>query len=84
MTRAGPVGRTVLSQLPTGEYTEDPAVETQAAHFCNLNGGSRNEEQSPPLGRANFYLVTGKSGLVKGTLGTRSDGFTRPNSHPCP
>ena len=70
--------------LAIGEYTQDPAVEPEAAHWCGLTSAQQADSRKPPVGRVNIYLVTGKNGTVESTLGTRSDGTERPNSHPCP
>ena len=68
----------------SGEYTQNPAVEPEAAHWCGLTTGEQPDDGLPPPGRANFYLVTGDAGSVESSLGNRSDGATRPNSFPCP
>ena len=68
----------------TGEYTQDPTVEPQAAHFCGLQGTHYNDTHNPPLGQASFYLITSVNGGVESSLGTRSNGTPRPSAHPCP
>jgi len=70
--------------LTVWEYTQDPVVEPEAAHWCGLTTNQQSDSRKPPVGRINFYLVTGKNGTVESSLGTRSDGTERPNSHPCP
>jgi hypothetical protein len=70
--------------LATGEYTQDPALEPEAAHWCSLSVNQQADSHKPPVGLVDFYLVTGKNGTVESSLGTRSDGTERPNSHPCP
>ena len=57
------------------------------------SGGCLVQEVSPPgatdsatpsVGQAFFYLASGTTGLVEGTLGFRSDGLERVNLSPCP
>jgi hypothetical protein len=70
--------------LATGEYTQDPFLEPQAARFCGLIGTQQSESHNPPAGQLNFYLVTHEVGGVEASLGNRSNGTPRPNTHPCP
>ncbi len=68
----------------TGEYTQDPLIEPQAARFCNVLGTHQDETYSPPAGQLHVYLVTHELDGLESSLGTRSDGSPRPNTHPCP
>ena len=68
----------------TGVYTQDPSIEPEAARFCMLVNPTQSDPRIPPLGHVDFYLVTGVSSGVEGSLGNRSDGTPRPNDNPCP
>src|SRR5262249_21268070 len=68
----------------TVDYTQDPAVEPEAARFCGIATNSLQETHSPSAGTVNFYLVTGINAAGESSLGTRSDGTVRPNTRPCP
>jgi hypothetical protein len=70
--------------LSSGEYTQDPSAEPEAARWCQLMTNQQSDTHIPAAGHANHYLVTGVNGAVEGTLGTRSDGTPRQNDHPCP
>lgn len=70
--------------LATGEYTQNPAQEPEAAHWCDLQVNYQADTHRPLAGRVNFYLVTGENVSDEGSLGERSDGAERPNAHPCP
>jgi hypothetical protein len=66
-----------------GPYTQNPAA-TRAAQFCALTGASVSDTFLPAPGNAVYYLVTGVSGAVEGSLGRDSAGVERPNVLPCP
>jgi hypothetical protein len=68
----------------TGQYTQDPAIEPEAARYCQLVLNQQQDSRIPPIGEADFYLVSGVHAGVEGSLGTRSNGTERPNDHPCP
>ncbi len=68
----------------SGQYTQDPAVEPEAARWCSLASASASDTRIPPPGEGNFYLVTGMAGGAESSLGTRSNGTERPNDFPCP
>lgn len=68
----------------TGQYTQDPAIEPEAARFCELTSPAKTDLHAPPVGTVNYYLVTGKNQNGESSLGRRSDGSERPNDHPCP
>lgn len=70
--------------IATGEYTQDPLVVPQAAHFCNQLGTHLNDAHNPPVGQVNLYLVTHILGGVESSLGNRGNDTPRPNAHPCP
>lgn len=70
--------------LASGEYTQDPLLEPEAALWCDLATSAQMDSHRPPTGRANLYLVTGKNTSGEGSLGQRSDGSERTNAHPCP
>jgi hypothetical protein len=77
--------RSSLERLrATAEYTQDPAIESEAARFCLINANAQNDSHVPPAGRTDLYLVTGVHAGAESTLGTNSSGSTRPNTHPCP
>jgi len=54
-----------------------------AARFCDRVDDVMPEPFTPSPGEAVFYLVTGESLGVEGSLGTGPSG-ERPNAHPCP
>lgn len=77
--------RSSLARLRVpGEYTQDPAVESEAARFCQIAGTHYDETETPPAGETEFYLVTSVLGGCESSLGVSSDGTPRPNGHPCP
>lgn len=67
-----------------GEYTQNPSVDPEAAHWCNLFGYGQSDLHQPPAGTVNLYLVTGLDANGESSLGLRSDGSERPNANPCP
>lgn len=68
----------------TGEYTQDPVLEPEAALWCDLTTSVQLDSHRPPIGGANLYLVTGEGPGGEASLGQRSNGSERPNAHPCP
>ena len=70
--------------LSTGEYTQEPSAEPEAARWCGNTTGQQADTHKPPVGLVNLYLVTGRSGTEESSLGTTSNGTERPNGHPCP
>jgi subtilisin family serine protease len=49
-----------------------------------LTGNSFSDASAPPLGNGYMYYLTAVTGGVEGSLGTMSNGATRPNNSPCP
>jgi hypothetical protein len=74
----------VARLLATGEYTQDPGAEPEAASWCALPGNLQSDPRRPPASGANFYLVSGAGAQGESSLGTRSDGSERANTRPCP
>jgi hypothetical protein len=70
--------------IANGEYTQDPMVEPEAAHFCGVFGTHVNDTSLPPAGHVYLYLVTNIVGGVESSLGNKSNGTPRLNAHPCP
>jgi len=68
----------------SGVYTQDPGVVPTAAQFCGMTSGSLFDPATPALKKVFYYLVTGVTSGVEGSLGTRSSGAPRPNANPCP
>jgi hypothetical protein len=66
-----------------GDYTQNPAA-LNADRQCGLASASASDAFTPAVGDVVFYLVTGVSGVVEGSLGDDSAGFLRPNSNSCP
>lgn len=65
-------------------YTQDPGSVPLAARWCGLTGSPFQDGLAPPVGSTVFYLVSGMSGGIEGSLGTNSAGQERPNDNPCP
>ncbi len=68
----------------TGVYTQEPGSNDLAARFCGVTDTWIADDASPPLGKVKFTLVTGVQNGVEWSLGTGSQGVTRPNTNPCP
>jgi hypothetical protein len=69
----------------TGQYTQAPDSNDQAAQFPGVVGTSVVDTMTPAPGKCAHYLVTGKSAIWNETgLGTDSEGTERSNDHPCP
>jgi hypothetical protein len=70
----------------TGEYTQDPAMEADAALFCNLLPGQVPVQDTfmPAAGQAVYYVVSQVLGGWEGSLGEASGGLPRPNAGLCP
>ncbi len=68
----------------TRVYTQPSGSNPLALRVCRLDLRSLLDHDTPLLGRAAFYLVTGFAGGVEGDLGQDSAGRTRPNTSPCP
>jgi hypothetical protein len=67
----------------TGMYTQDPGTVSGAAKACGVAGTQTMSGPDPAVGEGFFYLVTGTTGTVEGSLGNDSAGRPRPNAHPC-
>ena len=74
----------VARLLSTGEYTQDPGAEPEAASWCALPGNFQSDLRRPSASGANFYLVSGAGAEGESSLGMRSDGTERANTRPCP
>ncbi len=68
----------------TGVYTQAPGSNPLAQRDCGLASPADGETVVPAAGDVAFWLVTGVSGGVEGSLGTNSAGAPRPNANPCP
>lgn len=67
-----------------GEYTQAPGSNPVAARHCGILATSLVDLDVPPEIHPMFFLTTGTSLGVEGTLGTDGEGNTRTNAHPCP
>ncbi len=67
-----------------GTYTQAPGSNPLAARICGLAATDFRDPLVPEEGAPAFYLVTGVTGGVEGSLGKDSAGNVRPNAHPCP
>jgi hypothetical protein len=68
----------------TGTYTQEPGSNDLAGMYCGLAAPSISDPGVPMAGATAYYLTTGVSGGVEGSLGTDSSGVERPNHNPCP
>lgn len=69
----------------SGVYTQTPTLPL-AGRWCNLAPGTLPfvDATTPPAGQVMYYLVTLRGLTFEGTLGQDSEGYTRPNTQPCP
>ncbi len=67
-----------------GAYTQATGSNALADRSCDLLVPFWSDSGDPDPGDAAFYLVTGNSSGVEGTLGTNSAGGLRPSANPCP
>jgi hypothetical protein len=71
-------------------YRGDVATDLSAGSYgtclrAGLAGTSTGADLTTPLvGRAFFYLATGRTSSLEGALGFTSSGLPRPNAFPCP
>lgn len=70
--------------LTTGIWTQDPAIVSGAARYCDLATNQISDPTVPPPLKAFFYMVTGIAGGIEDSLGTGSNGLPRLNVNPCP
>jgi hypothetical protein len=68
----------------SGLYTQDPRAVPLASRECGLTSPGLFDAVTLAPGQAVFFLVTGVSSGIEGSLGTKSSGAPRPNSNPCP
>lgn len=68
----------------SGAYTQDPAIDPNAAQWCTLGGSPQPDPALPAPGTTAFYLVTSVDFSGEGGLGTDSAQNPRPNGQPCP
>ena len=74
-----------LAELAAGgDYTQAPGGNALAARYCDLAQPWQLDGDTPLAGAAAFYLVSGESAGIEGSLGLDGDGLERPNSAPCP
>ena len=66
-----------------GSFAQDPASSSLAERVCWLTDTSYQDGFVPPAGETVFYLVTMDNGTSEESLGSDSDGVTRPNDYPC-
>jgi hypothetical protein len=76
--------RNVAALRSTGVYVVDPLSHPGPAdqRVCDLTGDYVSQE-TPSLGQAILYFVSGSSGGVDGGLGPDSSGHERPDDYPC-
>ena len=67
----------------THVYTQAPGTAPGAAMFCGLATTELRDSFVPALGRAVFYLATGRNAAGESNLGTSSSGEPRPLTHAC-
>jgi hypothetical protein len=70
--------------LSEGLYTQLTGSNDLAASFCDLDSNSIQDLSEPVSGEAAFYLVSGQTTGVEGSLGLDSSGLERTNDNPCP
>jgi len=68
----------------TGVYTQAPGSNPLAWRACGLTAAWYADATAPPAGQVRFYLISGVSAGVEGSLGRDSAGVERVNSNPCP
>jgi hypothetical protein len=68
----------------SGDYTQDPAIEANAAQWCALDGSPQSDPAVPAAGVTRFYLVTSVDIGGESDLGTDSSSNPRPNGFSCP
>ncbi|HET9298300.1 MAG TPA: hypothetical protein VFO11_00055, partial [Candidatus Polarisedimenticolaceae bacterium] len=67
-----------------GGYTQPVGSNPLAGRFCHVADPWVLDTTLPQPGRTAFYLVSGVSNGVEGSLGTSSSGAPRINTDPCP
>jgi len=65
-------------------YTQLPGSNPLAMRECGLTVSSFSGTVMPDPGKVFFYMVTGVSGGIEGTLGSDSESVLRLNANPCP
>ena len=79
------VYRGALSVLRTsGTYTQTLGSNPLAGKVCGTLSDSYPDAIVPVKGTGAFYLVTGVTAGIEGSLGTDSKGTPRLNTNPCP
>jgi hypothetical protein len=68
----------------TGAYTQAPGSNPSVARHCAMAAAIVDDFDNPAAHEAVFFLVTGVSNGVEGSLGQDSTGAERPNTSPCP
>jgi len=68
----------------TGLYTQAPGSNPLARRDCGLVAAWVDDLTPPDDGQAAFFLVTGVSSGIEGSLGQDSAEIERPNANPCP
>jgi uncharacterized repeat protein (TIGR01451 family) len=66
-----------------GAYVQDPGTTPLAERMCWLTDTRYEDTYVPPMGETVFYLVTTDDGSREASLGSDSEGNTRPNDYSC-
>ncbi len=73
------------SNLYRGELPAGSAFAyVQTCLAASLPSGNAPDSAIPPVGKIQFYLVTGRNACGEGTAGMDGQGNARPNTQPCP
>ncbi len=67
--------------LASGEYTQPPGGA--AAQWCNVTAGSQDDPYLPAAGEMVYYLASGVTDGLEGSLDADSQRTERPNANPC-
>lgn len=68
----------------TGVYTQLPGSNDLAGRKCWTSDLWMSDPGAPPTGKVAFFLTSGVSGGIEGSLGQNSEGNERANHNPCP
>ena len=68
----------------TGVYTQFPGSNDLAGRKCWTSDLWMSDPGAPPTGKVAFFLTSGVSGGIEGSLGQNSEGNERANHNPCP
>ena len=67
-----------------GAYTQVDGSNPLASRLCGTTIPTMADADNPAPSTVAFYLATGITGGVEGSLGTTSGGLERTNDVPCP